>query len=140
MWHLHVDQGSLDVAKLEVLRENRETLEQNILPDRHLSFLRSKGILSEDDCEEIEEKRGRGAQARKLMAILCKAGPRSLEELCKSLMAEGTQLFLVRILNEALETKRQHMFTECLDTNEVDDLPCPGEEGGIPLPSQTLQE
>ncbi|XP_013406688.1 uncharacterized protein LOC106171096 [Lingula anatina] len=99
-------------VKLQILEESRPLLCKNLQPKRHYAYLRSVNILSEDDCAEINHEVTPSSQAGKFLDILQKRGPTVYYHLCQALLKEGSQLFLLRHLNEEFERRRALVIAE----------------------------
>lgn len=80
-------------------------LTNNIFPDRHLDFLRSKYLLSEDDCEEIMAQTTRRRRASKFLDFLATKGPDGYDMFLEALRQEGTQMFILEALNKDYEAR-----------------------------------
>ena len=89
----------------QVLESLRQSLTTSLIPDRHMDFLRSKYILSEEDCDEINHPPTRKKKASKFLDILGKKGAEAYDALCASLKEEGTQTFLLKQLHEDFERR-----------------------------------
>ncbi|XP_064616589.1 B-cell lymphoma/leukemia 10-like [Liolophura sinensis] len=100
------DQRILDAFKLKVLEEQRYLLCKSIIPDRHYPYLRSKAILSLDDCEEIDAERTTRKKAARFLDIMVSKGPSAYDHLCESLMLDTTQMHLLKRLNTEYEDKK----------------------------------
>ncbi|KAK7095480.1 uncharacterized protein [Littorina saxatilis] len=106
--------------KCEVLEAQRKQLARCLIPDRHMDFLRSKYMLSEEDCEEISHPPTRQKRASKFLDILAKkGGAEAYDALCAALREEGTQTFLVKLLHEDFE-KRLRLFRELVGQQRID--------------------
>lgn len=92
---------------------------------RHMDFLRSKYILSEDDCEEINGLPVRKRRASKFLDILCKKGPQAYDMFCRSLEYERTQIFILKELNQEYEKRIRNYrggYALLLDLGRVEGL------------------
>ncbi|XP_022107061.1 B-cell lymphoma/leukemia 10-like [Acanthaster planci] len=90
----------------KVLEENRDFLCRNgtIEPKHHFTYLRSKGILNREICEEINHVVGPMARASRFIDELQRnGGPKAFTCFLESLRRDGTQIFVLRRLNKALE-------------------------------------
>ena len=83
----------------------RQVLTTSLIPDRHMDFLRSRHILSEEDCDEISHPPTRRKRASTFLNILGKKGAEAYDALCEALRLEGTQTFLLRQLHEDFEQR-----------------------------------
>ena len=102
---LETDLHVFCICNVQVLNASRYNLTNCLIPDRHMDFLRSKHILSQDDCEEITSPDTERKRASKFLDILMKKGAEAYDALCAALKEEGTQTFLLRQLNEDFERR-----------------------------------
>ncbi|KAL8606411.1 hypothetical protein ACOMHN_060316 [Nucella lapillus] len=108
------DQQIIDHFKCEVLRtSSRQALVNNLMPDRHMDFLRSKHILSREDCEVINCLNSQQRRASKFLDILEMKGAGAYDALCASLREEGTQTFLLTQLHQDFE-QRQRRYQDLI--------------------------
>lgn len=91
--------------KVEVLKSLRASLAKNLNPTSHMDFLRSRYILSEEDCDEIKHPPSRRQRASKFLDILDMKGAEAYDALCAALREEGTQIFLLRELHMDFERR-----------------------------------
>lgn len=103
-----------DLAKIKacVLLHKRRELVENVDPRNHLTYLRSKLILDERDCDEIKSARSRQGSAEIFLDILARKGPAGYDEFCKSLLYDETQLFLHTSLTQALSLLRAKVLED----------------------------
>lgn len=91
--------------KSTILQEQRGLLVSNLTVDRHMDFLRSKYILSEDDCEEICAEKTRRKRASRFLDIMLTKGPAAFDAFLEALRQDGTQTFLLESLNRDYENR-----------------------------------
>jgi len=91
--------------KIEVLEQSRHELCTNLDPRSHCTYLRSRGVLSGDDQERIQNCRFRECRSASTGLLLDIIATKSdgFTELCNSIQEEGTQMFLLEKLNKSLE-------------------------------------
>ena len=88
----------------QVLEKLRETLVQDLQQEKHFAFLRSKAVLDEDDCEEINAKTTRRKKAGLFLDILRTRGENAFDYFCESFIVCGkTQLHLLNQILDAYE-------------------------------------
>ncbi|XP_067662459.1 B-cell lymphoma/leukemia 10-like [Haliotis asinina] len=97
--------GILNGIKIEILREKRVQLVDYLNPERHFDFLRSRCVLSGEDCEEINHNVTRRQKASAMLDKLLDHGGSAYDRLCESLLRERTQMFLLKSLNMEYENK-----------------------------------
>lgn len=90
-------------VKRTVLAAARKELVRNVDPSRHFTFLRSRLILDERDCDEMRSATSRIASAEMFVDILIRKGASGYDEFCDALLYEKTQLFLLNHLNRTFE-------------------------------------
>lgn len=83
----------------QVLEEVRVQFCKNFTPKQHYAYLRSKRILTKDDCEEIEHCVTSTDKANKFLDIVIQKGFPGFVHLCCALDYNGTQTFLLSLLN-----------------------------------------
>lgn len=89
-----------------MLNELRDILVRDLQPDRHFAFLRSKRVLDEDDCEEINANTTRRKKAEQFLDILSMKGESAFDFFCESFIKNGkTQLHLLNQILDAYEEK-----------------------------------
>ena len=96
----------LNSIKLAVLDLIRTEIVSNVEPRRHFTYLRSRNVLDERDCDEIKAIPSRAASAEKFLDILMKKGSKGYDEFCKALMYDQTQTFLLTKLSMKLDVLR----------------------------------
>ena len=125
----------LENVKRNILEEKRSYLCKSLNPEDHFDFLRSKSILTKDDQDVIRNEVTRTAKAGKLLDILLTKGPKAYEMLVFSIHRNGTQNFLVKMLNKEFENKKNSyvaLLNYKTNITEVDlivdthSLPTPG--------------
>ena len=90
----------------QVLEELRDLLVRDLQPDKHFAFLRSKAVLDEEDCEEIESRPTRRKKSELFLDILQKKGESGFDYFCESFIKCGkTQLHLLNRILDAYEDK-----------------------------------
>lgn len=89
---------------------------QYLVPDRHFDYLRSIHLLSRDDCLEIQRLTGT-RQTSYFIDVVISKGPDAYERLCESLLKEGTQLFIVEMLNKEFEKKKNYYYGTIIKFN-----------------------
>ena len=104
---LEVSEDELYLLKQEVLDQLRTRLVENVDPQAHFPYLKSKNVLGEGDCDEINAQVTRIAKADRFVDIIARRGPKAYDELCRSLHRNGTQMFLLKAMNCKLEKLRQ---------------------------------
>lgn len=113
----------LENVKRNILEEKRSYLCKFLNPDDHFDFLRSKSTLTKDDQDVIRNEVTRTAKAGKLLDILLTKGPKAYEMLAFSIHRNGTQTFLVKMLNKEFENKKNSyiaLLNKTTNTTEVD--------------------
>jgi hypothetical protein len=124
--------------KLQVLESERHFLCQNLDPSSHFAFLRSAGVLTRDEQEQIsnvKRQESTSASAGKLLDLLA-TKQQGFDELCNALRMERTQMFLLERLNRCLEIQinrqnavnRNAMAWEASPADIESRLPGPPEE------------
>lgn len=96
----------LSSIKLAVLDLIRTEIVSNVEPRRHFTYLRSRNVLDERDCDEIKAIPSRAASAEKFLDILMKKGSKGYDEFCKALMYDQTQTFLLTKMSMKLDVLR----------------------------------
>lgn len=102
-----ISDEELYLLKQDVLDRLRTQLVENIDPQAHFPYLKSKNVLSASDCDEINAQVTRIAKADRFVDIIARRGPKAYDKLCRSLDRNGTQTFLLRAMNRKLEELRQ---------------------------------
>ena len=94
-----------DLIKIKrmVLTATRKELVRYVDPSRHFTFLRSRLVLDERDCDELRSTTSRVASAEMFVDILIRKGASGYDEFCDALLYEKTQLFLLDRLNRTFE-------------------------------------
>lgn len=113
----------LENVKQKILEDKRPYLCKSLNPEDHFNFLRSKSILTKDDQDVIRNEVTRTAKAGKLLDILLTKGPKAYEMLVFSIHRNGTQNFLVEMLNKEFENRKNSyiaLLSEKTNTTEVD--------------------
>ena len=100
---VRIEKEELDAIKKSVLTSSRRLLVDSIDPANHLSYLRSKFILSEREAEEICSPPSRSARAEVLLDKLGLKGSEAYDEFQNSLYRDRTQLFLLSAMTKTLE-------------------------------------
>ena len=100
---VRIEQEELDAIKKSVLTISRRDLVDAIDPVNHLTYLRSKFVLTERDAEEISAPASRSARAEVLLDKLSLKGSKAYDEFQYSLCRDGTQLFLLTSMTKNLE-------------------------------------
>ncbi|XP_028393067.1 B-cell lymphoma/leukemia 10-like [Dendronephthya gigantea] len=134
--------------KFQVLEKLRESLVQDMQPEKHFDFLRSKTVLDEEDCEEITAKTTRRKKAGLLLDILMTKGENAFDYFCESFIVCGrTQLHLLNLILDAYEEQISENEVESFARTQEEffnkdilneQLPQPGEPGAPCLPSQVM--
>ncbi|KAK7488046.1 hypothetical protein BaRGS_00020637, partial [Batillaria attramentaria] len=91
-----------------ILQEQRHGLVNNLIADRHMDFLRSKFILTQDDCEEINAQMTQRKRASKFLDILLTKGPTAYDMFCEAIRIDRTQTFILELLNRDYENRLQN--------------------------------
>lgn len=89
--------------KQAVLTATRKDLVRNIDPRRHFTYLRSKLVLDERDCDEIRSTTSRIGAAELFVDILIRKGGTGYDEFRDALLYEKTQIFLLEKLDKTFE-------------------------------------
>lgn len=101
-----LNEEDLKRIKAQVLVQMRRDLVKNIDARRLLTYLRSKYILDERDCDEIKSKSSREASTEVFIDILSRKGPRGYDEFCSAILHDRTQTFLLTAMNKTLEVMK----------------------------------
>ena len=101
-----LNEEDLKRIKAHVLVQMRRDLVKNIDARRLLTYLRSKYILDECDCDEIKSKPSREASTEVFIDILSRKGPRAYDEFCSAILHDKTQTFLLTAMNKTLEVMK----------------------------------
>lgn len=104
---VRISDEDLYLLKQNVLDSLRTKLVENIDPQAHFPYLKTKNVLSGSDCDEINAQVTRIAKADRFVDIISRRGPKAYDQLCQSLNRNGTQTFLLRAMNCKLEELRQ---------------------------------
>lgn len=140
------DDARLNI-KREILEDLREKLVRDLQPENFFSFLRSKRVLDEDDCDEIVIKGTRKKKAEAFLDLLGKKGHLGFDYFCEAfVVAQKTQPHLFNQLLDAFEDKIYDNQVELLPVPQYEyefvnmqmlnhNLPRPGEAGAPCLPS-----
>lgn len=127
--------------KQQTLQEMRITLVKDLEPKKLYAYLRSKGVLDEDDQEEVESDRApRKMRAERFIDILSKKSDKGFDELCHCILQTLTgQLHLLQKLLKLFEEKIQgaeelQHRRQISRARALSELPCPGQIGGPELP------
>lgn len=96
----------LNCIKLHVLELIRTEIVSNVEPRRHFTYLRSKNVLDERDCDEIKAIPSRAASAEKFLDVLARKGAKGYDEFCKALIDDQTQTFLLTKMSMMLDVLR----------------------------------
>ena len=105
-----LDEEDLKRIKAQVLVHMRRDLVKNIDARRLLTFLRSKYVLDERDCDEIKNKPSREACTEVFIDILSRKGPRGYDEFCSAILHDKTQTFLLTAMNKTLEVMKARVL------------------------------
>ncbi|ESO96029.1 hypothetical protein LOTGIDRAFT_231816 [Lottia gigantea] len=127
----------LAAIKNEIIQEKRSELLVSLNPDRHVDYLRSKCLLSEEDIEEIRHLTTRKKRASLFLDTILKNGPKAYDKLCESLLQERTQLFLLEMLNTEFE-RRKNSYISLIQPEEKEDssyLQISNDHFSLPKPS-----
>ena len=100
---VQLEEKDLNEIKQKVLVHLRKELVDNVDPRRYMTFLRSKFVLDERDCDEIKSGPSRHASAEKFFDLLAKKGPTGYDEFCNALFYDKTQLFLLTSMSTTLQ-------------------------------------
>ena len=100
---VRIEQEELDTIKRSVLTSSRRLLVESLDPANHLSYLRSKFVLTERDAEEITAPASRSARVEVFLDKLSLKGSEAYDELQNSLCRDRTQLFLLTSMTKTLE-------------------------------------
>ena len=100
---VRLEEEDLANIKIHVLILKRNELVENVDPRRYLTFLRSKYVIDERDCDEIKEVRSRQASAEVFLDILRRKGSTGYDEFCNALAYDKTQVFLLTAMTKTLE-------------------------------------
>ncbi|XP_033642790.1 B-cell lymphoma/leukemia 10-like [Asterias rubens] len=95
-----------------LLDDQRDFLCKNgrINPKHHYPYLRTKQILNRETCAEIDHVVGPTARANRFIDELQRNGsPRALVCFLESLRRDGTQIFVLKKLNQALANMRNDL-------------------------------
>ena len=95
-----------------MLDDQRDFLCKNgrINPKHHYPYLRTKQILNRETCAEIDHVVGPTARANRFIDELQRNGsPRALVCFLESLRRDGTQIFVLKKLNQALANMRNDL-------------------------------
>ena len=98
-----LDEKDLNGIKQNVLVHLRQELVDNVDPRRYMTFLRSKYVLDERDCDVIKSTPSRHASAEKFFDLLAKKGSSGYDEFCNALLYDKTQVFLLTSMNTTLQ-------------------------------------
>lgn len=107
-----VTEEELYKIKRTVLTHCRKNLVSNVDPRRHFTYLRSKLILDERDCDEIKAANSRIGSAEVFVDILLRKGSSGYDGFCDALLYEKTQLFLLEQLNRTFEVLKSKVKEE----------------------------
>ena len=98
-----VTEEDVNMIKRTVLTACRKDLVSNVDPRRHFTYLRSKMILDERDCDEIKSASSRIGSAEIFLDTLLRKGPSGYDGFCDALLYERTQMFLLEQMNKTFE-------------------------------------
>ncbi|XP_005993918.1 B-cell lymphoma/leukemia 10 [Latimeria chalumnae] len=113
--------------KKEAIERLRPYLCSKITAERHFDYLRAKKILTKEDTEEISYEPSSRKKTGKFLDYLAE-NPKGLDTLIVSIRREGTQLFIIerltdavqQIKNERLEPKKGSSCSTCSpSTNDL---------------------
>ena len=110
---VRISDEDLYLLKQNVLGCLRTKLVENIDPQAHFPYLKTKNVLSGSDCDEINAQVTRIAKADRFVDIISRRGPNAYDQLCESLRRDGTQIFLLKAMNCKLGELRQSYEQEC---------------------------
>lgn len=98
-----LEESDLESIKYNVLVHQRRQLVDNVDPRRFLTYLRSKFVIDERDCDEIRSTRSRSASVEVFLDILATKGQQGYDEFCNAILHDQTQVFLLTSMNQTLE-------------------------------------
>lgn len=93
----------LEKCKIETMVQLRSYFNENTDVDDHIDFLRSERILNQSDAEEINSLITSRKKADILLDKIIKKGGKGFDAICKSLLHNRVQLFLLEKLNKTFE-------------------------------------
>ena len=70
----------------------------------HVSFLRSRSILSKEDDDDIKAEKGTLKQNEKFLDIISTKGPQGFDEFCNAIKDERTTGHVLEHINRELQT------------------------------------
>jgi hypothetical protein len=100
---VRIEQEELDAIKRSVLTSSRRLLVDSLDPANHLSYLRSKFVMTERDAEEINAPASRSARVEVFLDKLSLKGSEAYDEFQNSLCRDRTQLFILTSMTKTLE-------------------------------------
>ncbi|KAK6194800.1 hypothetical protein SNE40_000355 [Patella caerulea] len=127
-----LDVKVLTAIKCEIIQEKRHELVKTLNAERHIDYLRSKFLLSEEDAQEISNCPSKQKKAGVFLDLIFKNGPRAYDKLCESLLIERTQIFLLEMLNKEYE-KRLNIYKGLVNRQLLDGDLCDDNQTTIPL-------
>lgn len=134
-WHI------VDRLITQILESHRALLCSCLDPSRFYTFLRSKGVLTRDDQEDIDSHTITSRRAGRLLDILISHGYNGFGQLCHALNEDGTQVELLKTLNEEYQHGLAKLQESMSPSAEYDDtyLPAPGDPGAPSVSTRTLR-
>ncbi len=112
MMAMQLSEQDLAQIKANVLLCKRKELVDNVDPRRHLTYLRSKFVLDERDCDEVKSAQSRQASTEIFLDILARKGQAGYDGFTNALLYEETQIFLLRSLTNTLELLKAKVSEE----------------------------
>lgn len=106
---IRIEQEELDAIKKSVLTSSRSLLVDSLDPANHLTYLRSKFVLTERDAEEIAAPASRSARVEVFLDKLSLKGAEAYDEFQNSLIRDKTQLFILTSMTKKLELLRHRV-------------------------------
>ena len=100
---VRIEQEELDAIKRSVLTSSRRLLVDSLDPANHVSYLRSKFVMTERDAEEINAPASRSARVEVFLDKLSLKDSVAYDEFQNSLCRDRTQLFILTSMTKTLE-------------------------------------